>query len=392
MATSHQQRRTCLLPNCHKPVHVDPVSGVEHDYCGRTHAKQALGDALADPHGCCHVCKLDGCEEPVHFEADSGRVHDFCCASHATLAIERGEWQRPLKGLQGRGAAPCSRSEQCALNGCAAPRYRDPATGVLHDYCGKSHALKAASQGLLPAPPADPTVDVRYRGNIGGGDYEISRLTPSHAKYSSVVVQFESQWSHPTQVPTVVSVLQIRNSPEIYEAYRASVARIGNEQRRWHGTSCRPGCNFAKDTNSGGNRGGPCGDTSCPLCNIAASGFQMDRVGTGPGGQRMNLRYGAGLYFRSVPRPAPSPLKGSDPVGVCCAQLHQLQVERLFRGERGHVHPAQAAARGPADGAAPLHALVQGRPRPSLRRPKRRIRPSHEPRLERCGCCAGAAE
>ena len=38
----------CALPGCHRPVHVDPVTNVEHDYCGRTHAKQALGDGLAD--------------------------------------------------------------------------------------------------------------------------------------------------------------------------------------------------------------------------------------------------------------------------------------------------------------------------------------------------------
>ena len=82
----------CALPGCHRPVHVDPVTNVEHDYCGRTHAKQALGDGLADPHGCCHECKLNGCVEPVYFEQDTGRVHDFCCARHSELAIERGEW------------------------------------------------------------------------------------------------------------------------------------------------------------------------------------------------------------------------------------------------------------------------------------------------------------
>lgn len=291
----------CALPGCHRPVHVDPVSQVEHDYCGRTHAKEALGATLADPHGCCHECKLDGCEEPVHFERDTGRVHDFCCASHAELAIERGEWSRPLKKLQGVGAAPCAREEQCSLNGCAAPRYRDPATGFLHDYCGKSHALKAKQQGLLPAPLADPTIDVRYIGNIpGAGTYEISRLTPLHEKFGSVVKQFEEQWLHPTAVPTVVSVLQIRNSREIWEAYASTLSRFKNEQRRWHGTSCADTCNFAKDLSSGGTRGRPCGNPACRLCNIAGSGFQLSHAGTGIGGTRMNLRYGPGLYFSAT--------------------------------------------------------------------------------------------
>ena len=120
MAAAHRLPE-CGLPGCHKSVHVDPDTGVEHDYCGRTHAEQALGE-LQDPHGCCHECKLNGCVESVYFEADTGRVHDFCCNTHAELAISRGEWERPLKKLQGQGAAPCARSEQCSLHGCAAPR------------------------------------------------------------------------------------------------------------------------------------------------------------------------------------------------------------------------------------------------------------------------------
>jgi hypothetical protein len=39
-----------------KPVWVG--TGIEHDYCGRTHAEQAAqeqGHALAAPHGICHT-------------------------------------------------------------------------------------------------------------------------------------------------------------------------------------------------------------------------------------------------------------------------------------------------------------------------------------------------
>jgi len=291
----------CRLPGCHRPVHVDAVSGVEHDYCGRTHAKQDLGDDVADPHGCCHTCKLPGCEEPVYFERDTGRVHEFCCKSHSDLAIRRGDWAEPLKRLQGLGAAPCAREEQCSLNGCAAPRYRDPTTGLLHDYCGRSHAQKAKQQGLLPAPLADPTIDAKYEGNIpNAGAYTISRLTPQHEKYGSVIHQFESQWKHPTPTPAVVSVLQIRNSREIWEAYEAKRQQVGNEQRRWHGTASASECNFAKDLSSGGASGRPCGNTACRLCNIAGSGFQLSHAGTGTGGTRMSLRYGPGLYFSST--------------------------------------------------------------------------------------------
>ena len=287
--------QTCDLPGCHKIVHVDPRTGVAHNYCGRTHAKLALGDELQEPHGCCHECKLDGCEASVFFEADTGRVHDFCCNTHAELAISRGEWERPLKRLQG-----ADRAHQCSLNGCAAPRYRDAETGAVHDYCGKSHALKAKQQGLLPAPLDDPTVDAKYQGNIGqglAGNYDVSRLTPVHPKYANVVQQFETQWKHNTEKPTVVSVLKIRNTAEIYRAYEETLNCVGNQKRRWHGTSCAAGCNFAKDMNSGGARGKPCGNSACRLCNIAAAGFQLAQAGTGTGAARMNLRYGEGMYF-----------------------------------------------------------------------------------------------
>ena len=125
-------------------------------------------------------------------------------------------------------------------------QFRDPGTGVVHDYCGKTHAFKAKEQGLLPAPLANPYIDAKYQGNIGhaAGNYDVSRLTPRHNKYANIVVQFESQWKHSTAVPTVVSILQIRNTAEIYQAYEETANRLGNQQRRWHGTSCAPGCNF----------------------------------------------------------------------------------------------------------------------------------------------------
>ena len=321
----------CALPGCRRPVHVDEVSGVQHDYCGRTHAKQALGDELGDPHGCCHECKLNGCVEQVYFDQDTGRVHDFCCSSHAQLAIDRGEWAKPLKRLQGVGAAPCARSDQCSLNGCAAPRYRDPTTGLLHDYCGRSHAFKAKQQGLLPAPLADPSIDAKYEGNIpGAGNYEISRLTPHHEKYGSVVHQFKSQWRHPTMVPDVVSVFQIRNSRKIWEAYEDARRKFGQEERRWHGTSCADNCNFAKDLSTGGTRGQPCGNSACRLCNISGSGFQLSHAGTGTGGARMNLRYGPGLYFSSTSSKSNDYADGSE--SECQVRSGERGVKRR-RGE-----------------------------------------------------------
>ena len=37
---------------------------------------------------------------------------------------------------------PPTNPPRCSLPGCARPRFRDPATGRLHEYCGKGHAME----------------------------------------------------------------------------------------------------------------------------------------------------------------------------------------------------------------------------------------------------------
>ena len=62
---------------------------------------------------------------------------------------------------------------------------------------------------------------------------------------------------------------------------------------RFHGTSLSSGCAFGIDL----KQAMPCDSTECGVCNICREGFRLDRSGTGPGGQRMVLRFGRGLYF-----------------------------------------------------------------------------------------------
>ena len=288
---SAQRRGTCQLPGCTRAAHIDAQTGVEHDYCGRSHAREALGK-VADPHGCCHVCNLDGCDKLVHFEPDTSRVHDFCCSSHALMAQEEGEWPESLKRRQGEGDG----TNQCALPGCSAPRFRDP-TGVLHDYCGRTHAIKAKDKGFVPGPAGDNTIHVVWDGNIPNcGKYTVAKLTKRHPKYANVVHQFEASWRHGTRVPEVVGILQIRNPLVLFQRYEALRLRLGNEQRRWHGTQSAAGCSFARDLELvGSGRGGPCGNSDCRLCNICSTGFQLDLVGA-----TSNPRYGEGLYFSST--------------------------------------------------------------------------------------------
>ena len=36
----------------------------------------------------------------------------------------------------------------CSLPGCTRPKYRDPANGRVHNFCGRTHATQARAQGL----------------------------------------------------------------------------------------------------------------------------------------------------------------------------------------------------------------------------------------------------
>lgn len=277
----------CALPGCNLPVHVDAKTGFSHNYCGRQHAKQALGREVAEPHGYCHVCKLPGCHRPVFFEASSGRVHDFCCHTHALQAMNSGSHPRSNRGTRADNAGL-----RCALPGCTATRFRDETTGRLHDYCGRTHAFVALSRGLAPPYGSDATdIYKTFRGRAGEPQYTISVLNNTHPKVDGIKRQFDASWAHPGPKPTVVRVLQVRNAAEIYERYRQYALNKGTEVRRWHGTSLR--CSFGIDIEQP-----PCADPHCAVCSIFARSFDVALAGTSAvGGLRRALRYGGGIYF-----------------------------------------------------------------------------------------------
>ena len=197
---------TCALPGCTRPVHIDPTSGIAHNYCGRTHASEALGGGLAAPHGVCHTCKLPGCNEPVLY--DNGRVHEYCCRRHADEALARGLRPASNRPLQGQ-STPANR---CSLPGCSAPRFVDPTNGFIHDFCGRTHAREATSLGLLPAAASGvpaAAVERVWRGRAGEPAYTLSVLTNAHPKYEGIKQQFRDAWEHTAQKPIVCRVLQV---------------------------------------------------------------------------------------------------------------------------------------------------------------------------------------
>ena len=153
---------TCNLPGCTKPKYKDTrvTGGRQHDYCGRTHAREA-GACKIEPHGPCRtLCKLEGCEYQCYFDADTERVHDFCSRTCHALALKRGEWSkagksvRPEKGGKGGGkrrkgdSGGLGGARQCGLPGCNRAVFSDPYTTRVFDYCNLTHAQKAKDRGL----------------------------------------------------------------------------------------------------------------------------------------------------------------------------------------------------------------------------------------------------
>jgi hypothetical protein len=199
----------CRKPGCGKRVFVEPVSGIMHDYCGRTHAVEHLG-AVDPPHGMCHTCKLPGCDEVVFFDEEQGRVHDFCCLAHANEAMDSSHWPRSLRSTR---AAGCDGSTMCSLPGCSAPRFIDPKTREEKDFCGRTHAIKAKQLGLLGRSSAleDGVERVWPTGPREGEEPgTVSMMTRQHRKYESVKQQFWEAWKHPQKSrPTVLRVYQV---------------------------------------------------------------------------------------------------------------------------------------------------------------------------------------
>ena len=315
---------TCALSGCSLPVHMDAVTGVCHDFCGRTHAQLGMvqrGRDLAAPHGPCHECRFPGCRYPVYFDAATGRVHEFCGATHAREAMARGLHPTSL-----RGARRSSMSEEdegvCCLPGCVSPRYRE--RGVVHDYCGRTHARLALRRGLLPPSLAgsdaagSSDIEKIWRGRPQDPHYTLSVLCRSHPKVQGIKQQFLRSWLHPGVAPTVVRVLQVRNSSEIYHCYEEYRRDRGEERRRWHGTSLSSRCSFGIDPEQP-----PCSYADCAVCSICARSFDINRAGSSSaGGQRMRLRYGNGLYFSKCSS------KSND---------YAANSERVYKGERFRV-------------------------------------------------------
>ena len=347
--------RVCGHRGCDRPVHVDLKTGIAHDYCGRTHARVALGGQLQEPHGICHLCKLPGCDEQVQYDRDTDRVHDFCCLTHAQEAQAR--WIVPASNRQRQGQS--TPHNRCSLPGCSAPRFVDP-TGYAHDFCGRTHAREASMRGLLPAsaaatPPAG--VDRVWRGRAHEPEYVLSVLTNAHPKYEGIKQQFRQAWEHSTPVPTIMRVLQVRNPASVYRRFVQHASRLGgggNVQRRFHGTSLSPQCSFGIDVTQP-----PCTDPGCAVCTICATSFDLRFAGsTGrPGGF---FRYGRGLYFSKVCSKSNDYNEASERVDPRSLRAGRYRVMFLCKGPEECPNP-RLSGLGPSHTASALCIRMQAR-------------------------------
>eukprot|EP00611_Tribonema_gayanum_P021386 TRINITY_DN409_c1_g1_i2.p1 TRINITY_DN409_c1_g1~~TRINITY_DN409_c1_g1_i2.p1 ORF type:complete len:439 (-),score=135.60 TRINITY_DN409_c1_g1_i2:1682-2998(-) len=340
---SFNSTKTCALPGCYKPCWES--GGIVHDFCGRTHAAEAVErgiiPSLAPPHGHCHERKLPGCRETVFFEHDTGRVHDYCCRTHAYQAgvlsggggsggyaaqgPQRGRSARcraararctstPLRAARTttaaarthastrrcRAAAAAAAPRDCSFPGCSQPRRLDPYTGQPMHFCSHNHRQRAEERGLGAILEAGvERVFTMSRPNATGHTdtgFQLSLLTRTHTDFAPVREQFLSKWTKPGTPPSVIRVFKVKVPDHVFRAYDAYKQFKGNRvRRRFHGTSCGIDCNFFVNL-----RDGPCGGHDCAVCGICTHGFLMEYSGATAERTNFNLRYGRGLYFSSI--------------------------------------------------------------------------------------------
>ncbi|KAH8827663.1 hypothetical protein DL96DRAFT_1599850 [Flagelloscypha sp. PMI_526] len=112
-----------------------------------------------------------------------------------------------------------------------------------------------------------------------------------HRVFKDVANQFDSTWSHFNKPhPTVRRMFKIVNARESDAYYESYAMQVGNERRRFHGTTraCQVGEHDAATR--------LCRSSLCSLCGILRSSFNIDLFGANRGAGR----FGRGIYSTSV--------------------------------------------------------------------------------------------
>ena len=81
-------------------------------------------------------CSLQGCRKRKWTEPRTGIVHDYCGRTHAEIA------------LRGKVPPPHGSCHTCNYTGCSLPVFFEE--GRVHDFCCRSHARSAMDEGMWP--------------------------------------------------------------------------------------------------------------------------------------------------------------------------------------------------------------------------------------------------
>ncbi|KAI0047871.1 hypothetical protein FA95DRAFT_1153694 [Auriscalpium vulgare] len=291
----------CQYPGCDKAVWNDP-DGSYSLFCGITHLRAMAKlpqQAGAAPAVTCKNC----CARPVYVQ--NGRAHDFC-GKRCADAYRNQPISGPRANLN--SSEEDEPSTECSLKGCNKPVFVT-ASGTASRFCSNRHRINAVLFGeeeacLMCAKYPKAKIDERLSEFCSktcstaafAKAPMILQLPENHQMYKNVSAQFIDQWKHTTQKPTIEKIWKIISNStanDKFARYQLAVERRtnldkGNSKRRWHGTirACTLG-NDEYDTTLC-----PETSTSCSLCSIIRSSFQLAKFGA-----RTNFgRFGAGLY------------------------------------------------------------------------------------------------
>eukprot|EP01012_Entosiphon_sulcatum_P016752 TRINITY_DN2163_c0_g1_i1.p1 TRINITY_DN2163_c0_g1~~TRINITY_DN2163_c0_g1_i1.p1 ORF type:complete len:862 (-),score=102.87 TRINITY_DN2163_c0_g1_i1:43-2607(-) len=218
-----------------------------------------------------------------------------------------------------------------------------------HAFCGKTCAQKYAQKAPTKTYPClkckvtqtnnllcDPCV-----GSIQGVFFQEIEKNDLAGRWSNVETQFMDGW--PTAEQGKVKMLRLFAvfNPEFYKNYVAYSQKIykkhgfNNEKRRFHGTAME--CDLYKT-------GSFCGSKTCAVCNIALTGYDMNRAHSG--------LWGKGIYFSPFPTKSHQYNKSSEKNGV-----RTMFLNRVIIGNAEKM-PKQFSGAGPTD---PKYDAILGR-------------------------------
>ncbi|KAJ7300731.1 hypothetical protein DFH08DRAFT_795489 [Mycena albidolilacea] len=283
-----------LCENCQlRPKFSDGTK--THPYCSKSCANQAKlpsqppGLSTSVPKSAnCDFCGV----RPKFF--DGKRTHPFCSKACSKNAVA----QNPLLKPNAKGT--------CHAPGCQKPAHTH-ANGTSGSYCSLAHKTIGETICLMcKQAPKQP--QSHFCGASCADDAEkkgptILEIPAGHVTFKNVADQFKASWRHTGKpcppVRRVYKIVATQAMQASYKAYQTTVENAGhfvasgrssgNENRRWHGT--RRECTI-------GDKGHTqfCASTTCPLCCIIKSSFDISLWGTKTGWGR----FGKGIYTSST--------------------------------------------------------------------------------------------